>query len=227
MNLTEHHTKQELEDSLCKEIELKLKKAIHESGNAKLLVSGGSTPKVLFNKLSKLDLPWEKVTIGLVDDRFVESTHAASNERFLNENLLINNAATAKLICLVYKPESMPENLITANRMYHHFHSGIDITILGMGKDGHTASLFPTDPSSLKGLAKYYHGLVLYTRADVEPYQRISCSRSLLHKSSNLYLMITGKEKLEVLKSAKEKHLPISAFFETQNTPLNVHYSAN
>jgi len=227
MNLITYSTKVELEQQFCQEIEKKLKEAIHQSGVAKMLVSGGSTPKNLFQKLSHANLPWEKVTIGLADDRFVDPENESSNERFLNENLLINKAAKATLLCLVYTPDAKKENLITANKTYHFFHSGIDLTILGMGKDGHTASLFPTDPDSLKGLASNFHDLVLYTKADVEPYQRISCSRSLLHKSRNLYLMITGEEKLNVLNSAKENNLPISAFFETHITQLNVHYTAN
>ena len=80
MNVITHNTKSELEDKLCQEIKQKLSAAIHQHGTARILVSGGSTPRDLFNKLSKVDIKWENVTIGLVDDRFVDSIDEKSNE---------------------------------------------------------------------------------------------------------------------------------------------------
>jgi 6-phosphogluconolactonase len=227
MNLINHKTKNDLEEKLCIEIKEKLNEAIHQSGTASLLVSGGSTPKELYKKLSKLEIQWEKVTVGLVDDRFVDPQDEKSNERLLKENLLINHAAKAKFLCMIYDTSSKEKNLELANKIYHHFHSGIDVCVLGMGDDGHTASLFPKDPDSQKALGEGYHNLLSNTTADVEPYERISCSRFLLYKSSNLYLMIVGEQKLEVLESAKQNAFPISTFFNTKRTALKVYYSKN
>ena len=94
-----------------------------------------------------------------------------------------------------------------------------------MGSDGHTASLFPGDAASKKALGIDYHELLTYSTADVEPFERISCSRFLLYKSINLYLMIIGEEKLEVLESATKSSFPIATFFKTPTTTLKVHHS--
>lgn len=225
MKIIEHNSKGRLDEILCKKISLILSTAIQKFGSANLLVSGGSTPKNLFKLLSKESIDWKNVNIGLVDERFVSVENEKSNERLVKENFLINNAVDAKLFGMVYNTEDYEANLKTADKVYKHFHSRIDACVLGMGTDGHTASLFPTDESSKIGLSSDFHELLLNTSADVEPYKRISCSRCLIFKSENLFLMINGLNKMEVLQSAKVKALPISVFFDTPKTELIVHYS--
>ena len=79
-----------LEDSLADELLKVLTESIEKYGNATLLLSGGSTPKVLFQKLSERKFPWENITIGLVDERFVNNSSEYSNEKLIRETLLQN-----------------------------------------------------------------------------------------------------------------------------------------
>ena len=113
-------------------ISAKLKDAINKSGTASLVVSGGSSPIKIFKDLSQIELPWSKVQITLVDDRLVEPQSENSNQRLLYEHFLKNKAKKSKFFPL-------SEDLIS----YKKFKIPFDVTLLGMGEDGHFASLFP------------------------------------------------------------------------------------
>jgi len=90
----------ELVDEMAPKIIAALLASIEKKGDASLVVSGGSTPRSLFNHLSKSDLPWSKVTVTLVDERWVDEAHQDSNARLVKEHLLQNNAKAATFISL-------------------------------------------------------------------------------------------------------------------------------
>ena len=116
-------------DAAAALIEGALRDAISAQGRAVLLVSGGSSPKPVFQRLSGMDLDWSKVTVGLVDERVEE---AGSNAGFVRENLLQGHAAAATFADM--KTDNY-RNLVPA-----------DMVMMGMGTDGHTASWFPGTP---------------------------------------------------------------------------------
>lgn len=224
MILNEYNSLVAVENQLSKLIAINLKKAIKANGIAKMLLSGGSTPKGLYQKLSKIDLDWGKVIIGLVDDRFVDRMDTDSNHRLIAEHLLINHACNAKFIGMVYD-QNPKLNIKIVESIYEIFDSKIDVTLLGMGLDGHTASLFPTDAASQNALEDGFSHSVLNTIAAVEPIHRISCSKWFLHQSNHLYLMFSGAKKLAILETAKTRNLPIAHFFNTNKTELSIHYN--
>ena len=117
---------------LTKLISDKLKLAIDKKGTATFVVSGGTSPLKLFEDLSKIDLPWNKVQITLVDDRLVNKNHIHSNQKLINDHLLKNKAKLANFIPL-------SEKIIKSKIIITPF----DVNLLGMGEDGHFASLFP------------------------------------------------------------------------------------
>ena len=117
---------------LTKLISDKLKLAIAKKGNATFVVSGGNSPLKLFDNLSKIDLPWNKVQITLVDDRLVDKNHIHSNQKLITDHLLKNKAKLANFIPL-------SEKIIKSKIILTPF----DVNLLGMGEDGHFASLFP------------------------------------------------------------------------------------
>ena len=109
-----------------------LKSAIKKTGVASLVVSGGSSPIKIFEELSEIDLPWSKVQITLVDDRLVDAKDINSNQKLLLDHLLKKKAKNANFFLLT-------EDFILNNE----FKMPFDISLLGMGEDGHFASLFP------------------------------------------------------------------------------------
>ena len=137
----------ELAGALSQKLGSILDSAIKNRGAASVAVSGGSTPKKLFEKLSKIDLDWSKVTVTLVDERWVDTDSSASNERLVKEFLLQNRAKDAKFIGLKNALSVSPEALMIVKAKLRNIDK-LDIVVLGMGGDAHTASFFPNAKSS-------------------------------------------------------------------------------
>ena len=174
-----------------------LKLTIEEKGSASFVVSGGSSPIKIFNELSFMDLDWTKVNITLVDDRFVDKSHNDSNEKLVNENLIINKAANLNFISLCNSPKSV----LNINRPF-------DIMLLGMGEDGHFASLFP---SLIKTNPKYFNlssiPEIVYTEALGSPcHKRVSMNLSMILQSNKIFLLVPNKKKLDVYEEAKNNN---------------------
>lgn len=213
-------SKQALEKELANAIAIELKKAIKEFGNARLLLSGGSTPAQLYTLLSGVQLDWSNVLVGLVDERFVPITHPGSNEALLIKTMQQNEARDVRIVSMVPDPTNEAMNLVQVNKTYQPFMERTDVVVLGMGEDGHTASLFPGDQQSEALLNGTANG-VFSTIAPVDPTNRITCSKELLTKATALFLMIVGENKLTVYNKADVNKYPI-AYFQSN---LAVYYA--
>ena len=119
--------------STVKSISERLNSSIKRSGTASLVLSGGSSPIKIFEELSSIYLPWWKVQVTLVDDRLVEADNKDSNQ-----NLILNCFLKSKAKAAQFFP--LTEDLITKSNF---FKTPFDVVLLGMGEDGHFASLFP------------------------------------------------------------------------------------
>ncbi len=202
--------KQLLEDALCEQIKLDLESAISQYGSAFLLVSGGSTPKALYEKLNKSGLDWSKITMSLVDERFVDNTSAFSNEKLVRESLLAN-LSEMNFIPMVFDDSNESKNLELATKAFEKLNR-LDVVILGMGDDGHTASIFPNDEESERALET--SDKLCNTKAPNSPKNRITCSAEFLKSANKTYLFFTGENKLNVFREAKSKNYPIAHFIE-------------
>ncbi len=210
-----------LENDLAIKIANLLSEDIQENGFAQLLVSGGSTPINLFKKLSQIEIDWKNVTIGLVDERFVSQDSEFSNETLVQTHLIQNYASSANLIGMVYDTENEESNLKIAIEKNDVFLTKkISVSILGMGEDGHTASLFPGDSSSEKDLQSTDFKGMLSTTAPSHPTSRITFSKNLILSSDLIFLMIVGNSKMKVLEKAKERNYPIAQFMDKNQVQI-------
>ena len=207
-----HASKEELEDALLQDIKLLISEDITKFGKATILLSGGSTPSGLYRKLSSTQLDWSKVIVGLVDERFVENSSDYSNEKLVKTCFLINEAKNATFIPMIFSADNEALNLLRTNESYAVFNDA-SVIILGMGEDGHTASLFPKDSDSNKAMDSEQN--IYFTNSPINPTRRITCTPKLLLSSKNIFLMLTGENKKEVLFSAAKNKLPISHFIES------------
>lgn len=227
MQLQQFSDSQALNAAFAIEISAKLQQAISERGTAVFVVSGGRTPLPLFQTLANTDLDWSKVTITLADDRYLPDDAPDSNERLVKSALLQHKAAAATFVSL-YTPaenaEAAVPKLLARVRDLPRF----DVVILGMGEDGHTASLFPCCKELAAGLADDAADL-LATNPTTAPYQRISFSKQRLAQGRSIYLHLVGSKKLQVLQQAAAgtdvAAMPIRAFIQLTDPELSVMYA--
>ena len=122
-----------------------LRDCLHTQGHAVLAVSGGRSPIAFFEALSQAKLDWPNVTITLVDERLVPPQHADSNAVLVHRHLLQHTAAAARFLPLVGEQTDVSDPAAALAEAETAFPTP-DIAVLGMGADGHTASLFPQAP---------------------------------------------------------------------------------
>ena len=212
-----------LESSLVKKISLYISDAIKNYGDARILLSGGSTPINLYSSLSQENIDWGKVKVGLVDERFVDQKSNYSNETHIKNNLIKNSAKTAILSSMVCCIDDELLNLEMVRSNYSCFIERTDFTLLGMGNDGHTASIFPNDKESDKLMNSINIG-VFTTKAPNYPYNRITCSKEFIAKSNAIVLFFTGEHKFNILKNSKNTNVPISYFVKNYKE-MEIYYT--
>ncbi|AMB85505.1 6-phosphogluconolactonase [Pseudomonas agarici] len=206
-----------LAEGQAKEVAQRLRAAIAARGVASLVVSGGRSPVAFFQNLAKQELDWSKVVISLADERWVPVEHADSNAGLLKRYLLQGPVAQARFIGLY----SLAANLDEAAQQADQFLAelpDIDVLVLGMGDDGHTASLFPNSPNLQAALQVDGSRRVWPMLAPTVPRQRLTMSRSLLSSAIFIVLAISGQSKLTTLNAALAGDelavMPIRAFLK-------------
>lgn len=198
--------------------------AISEQGGASLVVSGGRSPIAFFEALSTCELDWSRVQICLADERWVDVSDTDSNEGLIRRHLLQNAAAEAQVIGLSQPAESLEEAAQLAGQRLASLRQPIDVLVLGMGNDGHTASLFPDSPLLAQALKRDGTARCLPMHAPVKPQQRITMTYPLLAAARMQILAIQGPDKLETLQQAlrlEPMQMPIRAFL---HSPLEIYW---
>ena len=159
-----------------------------------IAVSGGSTPKTYFKLMAVLDISWGRVDITLADERVVDTTSPDSNQHLVRNYLLQNNAVKANYIGMDGK---FP----------------IDILILGMGADGHIASLFPNH----EALQVNDTNIVQVTNSPAK-YDRVSITTKAIADAKHVLLAYSGDDKQQVLEQVKQgKDLPVKYALQHPN----------
>jgi 6-phosphogluconolactonase len=209
MKIHEYNSADEQASALSQAIANTIEQVLHHKPQVTLAVSGGKSPIKLFEKLSRFDLAWDKVTLALVDERFLATDHADSNENLVRKHLLINKAEQAYFIGLV-----TTRNILTSVSNANLHIKDIDIAILGMGEDGHTASIFPCCDELKSAVdTQLTPEKYIITNPKTASYQRIGLSLAGILEIPNIFISINGANKLEIItKASQEKSLqyPIS-----------------
>lgn len=219
-----HSDAQHLARALAENVAGALRDAIDSRGQATLVVSGGRSPIAFFKALSQQTLPWNKVLVSLADERWVPTSHEDSNEALVRRHLLQGPAAEAQLLGLYQSAASLEQAAELAEQALRDL-PGIDVLILGMGTDGHTASLFPDSPNLDEALSEDCSRRCLPMLAPSVPHQRLTLTLPLLRAARLPLLSIEGPGKLAVLEQALQqdnlKNMPISAFLRA---PLEIYW---
>lgn len=216
--------------ALTAEIVAILRAAIASKGQATMAVSGGGTPKPLFARLSVVDLPWEQVSITLVDERWVDEDHPDSNAKLVKDYLLQDRAAAASFIPLkTEQSEPFGAERDVAQRL-RSIRLPFDVVILGMGSDGHTASFFPGADSLPQALTIDPEFMCCAVHPPTAPHDRMTLTLAMLLSAQHLFLHLVGEDKWQVLQHAMHggspEELPIRAVLHQDKVLLDIYYAA-
>lgn len=223
----EHDSRAQAAAALCDALVARLRQGLDARGAASLVLSGGSSPIGLFERLREVDLDWSRVTILPSDERWVPVDHADSNEGAMRATLLQGAAADAHFLGL-YRDAATPVAALDAvARDLAGVPRPFDAVVLGMGEDGHTASLFPDARNIDACLAAEADCVVPERDAGETP--RISLSLACLLDTRSLDLLFFGAGKRRVYEKASRPgpatEYPVRGVLQQQRVPLDVYWS--
>ena len=214
--------------ALAADIAARLTEAVDARGAASLVVTGGSTPAPCYDALAQLAAPWDRTAITLTDERWAPTSDPASNERQVRERLLVGPAAAARFVALKTDAASPAEAAPAVEAALAALPRPFEAVILGMGADGHFASLFP-------GAAELSAGLDPQGEAAVIPIlregaagaaQRLSLTLAAILDARVIAILIDGPDKLDVVRRAQAgtdpAELPIRAILNQTSVPVAI-----
>lgn len=213
-----------LADALARDVAARLRDAIAARGQASLAVSGGNTPKRFFKALSAHELDWSKVSVTLVDERWVDETSPRSNAALVKAGLL-QGAATAARFVPLHRASAEPEASLAEVAADLQALLPLDVVILGMGDDGHTASFFPGAEGLAQAVDPATDAIVLPLRAQAAGEPRISLTLPPLLAARWRALHIEGAGKRTVLDAVLGgQPLPVAHVIGRAPQPLPVYW---
>lgn len=204
-----------------------LQRQLDAKSTASLVVSGGTTPGQCFAELAKQDLGWDRVTVLASDDRWVPPEHADSNEKLIRETLLVEHAARASFLPYFAADTDIDERCADLDTSVRTGSFPFTCSLLGMGDDGHFASLFPDADNLDTGLDTESLTLCIPVRTAASPHARVSLTLSALSRSHEIVLLFFGEDKLAVYEAARDGNgnYPVSALLRQKRAPVHVYWA--
>jgi len=225
--MTEHlfETRLQASEAAAKRIAELLVTRLESQAEASIVVSGGTTPRQCMSALAKTPLDWQRVQVVLSDERWVAADHEDSNERLVREALLVDAAAAAKLLP-VFADDVSPEERCEA------LQNPLPVlpfacSLIGMGADGHFASLFPDAEQLAQGLDVESGRLYMPVTTAASPHPRISMTLAGISRSDEIALLFFGEEKLAVYRQALElaNGYPVSRLLRQKRAPVRLFWA--
>lgn len=213
--------------TLARSVAETLTGAIAARGTGFIAVSGGTTPAAFFRALSQEEVDWKKVIVTLVDERFVPESSDRSNAALVRANLLQNRAAAARFVGLYHPAATVEQAAAEASEALKALPWPLDVAILGMGLDGHTASFFPDAVTLDELLSPDQAGFVLPVHSLTAGERRLTLPLARIVAAGRVALQIEGSEKRTVLDSALDPEVsrPISAVFRQRRKPVEIYWA--
>jgi len=210
-----------LADAAAHAIAARLTEGLRTHGRAGLVATGGRSPGPVYDRLAQDALDWTRVVVTLSDERCVPADDPASNARLVRERLFVGRAARAHLLPLWPTPD--PAALAAL--------APFDAVMLGMGEDGHVASLIPGDPGLEDGLTTSDLARPVPAGLGKPPVARITLTLSALLQARAIFLLIAGEAKREVVRRALEsghgagKDLPVARLVSQSRAPVRIFWT--
>ena len=207
----------QLADAAALAIEAALRGALDARSRACLVATGGRSPGPVYDRLSQADLTWSKVAVTLSDERQVAAGSPHSNARLLRERLFVGKAATARFLPLTDYAEPALRKLMP-----------FDAVMLGMGEDGHVASLIPGSPVLSEAIDPTGDRLLAESPAGwgSPPVARITLTLAALLQARAIFLLIAGEAKRQVIADAQAgADLPVSALLHQARVPVRIFWA--
>ncbi|MEX0738081.1 MAG: 6-phosphogluconolactonase [Pseudohongiella sp.] len=237
----EYDDQDALVHDLTSRLSLSLNRLIAERGKASVALSGGSTPQSLYEALSRQVLPWQSVNISLVDERWVDEMHPESNARFIKNTLIQNHASGANFIGMkTSNTDAFAAEQNLGSILARHI-LPLDLVLLGMGLDGHTASLFPGAAGLDRALSADCRNVCCAIQpqtgdtspmpqaGDAKLCARMTLSLNTLLSAQQRILYITGEAKRHVLENAftpgPVEDMPVRAVLHDSQTLTEIYYA--
>jgi 6-phosphogluconolactonase len=194
---------------------------------ASLVVSGGTSPVHCFEQLAHADIDWPRVGILPSDDRWVPGEHDDSNEKLVRSKLMVNGAANANILPFYAQGATVEERAASLDQEIRFVPFPFACSLLGMGTDGHFASLFPDADNLEEGLDLESRCLCLPVTTAASPHARISLTLAALSRSDEIVLLIFGDDKRKIYEKAKagNARYPVTRLLRQKRAPVHAYWA--
>lgn len=197
--------------------------AVAKRGLAGFAATGGTTPAPVYDRMAGMTAPWDKITVTLTDERFVPPSDPSSNEGLVRRHLLVGEAAKARFAPLFVAGVGHEESALRAQPGVEAA-APFGVVLLGVGPDGHIASLFPGNPALAQGLDLACERSVLAVPpGDPAPdLPRLSLTLAALTRADLIVLLVTGAAKKALLEGDVDPALPVASILNQDRAPVRI-----
>jgi 6-phosphogluconolactonase len=211
----------------AKRIAAQLESRLQRDSTAALVVSGGSTPTDCFTELSKISLGWDRVRVVLSDERWVTAGDPDSNESLVRATLLVNAARKAQLLPVFDDDLTIEQRCEQLDAEIRALPAPFAVTLLGMGEDGHFASLFADADNLEQGLDADGALLCIPVATAASPLRRVSLTLAALARSDEILLLVFGEQKRQVFETALQARdsYPVAALLALEHPPITIYWA--